>query len=418
MQEHGKETDLMLHTATGAILVLNAGSSSVKFALFSEGGVHASRLVSGELEGIGEKPRLIARGEKAEILVDQELTPDARENAHDTAIKALIAWLEAHLGLETLRAVGHRVVHGGPDFVSPVLIDDDVLARLDKMTSFAPLHQPGCLAPIHALQRIYPDLPQIACFDTAFHRTMPAVAQNLPLPCSYAEKGIRRYGFHGLSYEHIARYLGSKHHNLARARVLAAHIGNGASLCALRHGVSIDTTMGFSVLDGLVMGTRTGAIDPGVLLYMLREEQLSPQEIENLLYHKSGLLGVSGRAGDMRTLREHPYDPAVRMALDLAVYRFVQQAGGMIAALQGLDGIVFTGGIGEHDAQFRRDVCAHLAWLGVTIDVAANAVHRPLISAPESTVKVLVIPADEELSIHRHVLACIGDDAVSEPVRN
>ncbi|CAI9121382.1 acetate/propionate family kinase [Brytella acorum] len=397
----------MPQQVSGAILVLNAGSSSVKFALFADGGAQASRLVSGELEGIGERARLKAHDAQGQVLVDRDLAPGADDDAHDVAMKALMEWLETRIGLEAVLAVGHRVVHGGPDFVSPVLIDDEVFSQLEKLTSLSPLHQPACLGPVRALRRAYPALVQVACFDTAFHRTMPAVAQALPLAAAYARKGVRRYGFHGLSYEHIARCLSRNHRELAGARVLAAHVGNGASLCALRHGVSIETTMGFSVLDGLVMGTRTGAIDPGVLLYMLRQENMTPAAVEDVLYHQGGLLGVSGLSGDMRTLREHPHDPAVRMALDLAVYRFVQQAGMMISALQGLDGIVFTGGIGEHDAQFRRDVCAHLAWLGVTLDVAANAAHRSLISAPESAVKVLVIPADEEASIHRHVLACI-----------
>nr|WP_269142552.1 acetate/propionate family kinase [Acetobacter garciniae] len=397
-----------LAPVSGGILVLNAGSSGMKFAVFAAGGAKAERLVRGEVECLGERPRLQARDPQGRVLMEREFTLTPPEEIRASAVQILMDWLDTHADIGDIRAVGHRVVHGGPDFARPVLIDDATLMRLEDLTPLAPMHQPACLAPVHALRRARPALPQVACFDTAFHRTMPAVAQMLPLPHRYGAKGIRRYGFHGLSYEHIARSLNQPDRDWPGARIVAAHIGNGASLCALHHGVSMDTTMGFSVLDGLVMGTRSGTIDPGVLLYMLNEERLTPTEVEDILYHRAGLLGVSGRSGDMRVLRAHMHDPAVRMALDLAVYRFAQQVGAMVAVLDGVDGIVFTGGIGEHDAAFRRDVCTRLAWLGVALDGAANETHRPLVSTPDSAVQVHVIAADEEASIHRHVLACIA----------
>ncbi|GAN54871.1 acetate/propionate family kinase [Tanticharoenia sakaeratensis] len=393
------------------ILTFNAGSSSIKFAVFDATG---ARQTSGELQGIETQPVLVAKDGRGKTLADRRWTLEAGMDPHLAAIKAMMAWLDEHVGLAHLQAVGHRVVHGGPDFARPLLVTDTVLERLEALTPFAPLHQPACLGPIKALRTAYPDLPQIACFDTAFHRTLPPVARRLAVPRDYGARGVRRYGFHGLSYEQIARRLSRDAPDLARGRVLVAHVGNGASLCAMRAGASIGTTMGFSVLDGLVMGTRCGTLDPGVLLYMMREEKLSPERIEAILYHESGLRGVSGVSSDMRELRRQSDDPAVREALDLYVRRFQEQAGAMIATLQGIDGLVFTGGIGEHDAEFRRDVCAGLGWLGVILDVAANASHRPVISAPESAVAVRVIPADEEASIHRHALACLATRQAEE----
>ncbi|MFT9257822.1 MAG: acetate/propionate family kinase [Acetobacter sp.] len=391
------------------MLVLNVGSSSMKFAVFAPGGPQAPRLISGAVEGIGAQPHLHIRDPQGTMLTERLLEPADGAQTRANAVHLLMEWVETHPDLDMIRAVGHRVVHGGADFAGPVLVDSHVMQRLDALAPLAPMHQPACLEPIKALRLARPDLPQIACFDTAFHRTMPPVAQTLPLPARYGAKGVRRYGFHGLSYEHIARTLAQPGGTHDGTRVVAAHIGNGASLCALHHGVSIDTTMGFSVLDGLVMGTRTGTIDPGVLLYMLNEEGMTPAAVADLLYHHGGLLGVSGRSGDMRFLRDHARDPAVRAALDLAAYRFVQQAGAMIMALEGVDSLVFTGGIGQHDATFRHDVCTRLGWLGLVLDNAANAAHRPLVSAPHSAVGVHVIPADEEASIHRHVLACIDE---------
>ncbi|RFD20855.1 acetate/propionate family kinase [Komagataeibacter melaceti] len=407
---------------TRAVLALNAGSSSLKFALFSiEKGETATapshRIASGELEGIGTHPHFIAHDASGHVLVDERwdpAVPDATgkvsaDTAHHGPMATLMEWVGKQLGDVDLMAVGHRVVHGGPEFIAPVRITPDILARLTALTPFAPLHQPGSLAPIRALLAQYPDLPQVACFDTGFHHTLPPVAQAQALPRDYAARGVRRYGFHGLSYEYIASALRSCAPRLAEGRTIVAHIGSGGSLCALRGGRSIDTTMGFSVLDGLVMGTRCGHLDPGVILYMLKEEGLGAAEIENILYHRSGLLGVSGMSADMRDLHaKAATSPEVTQALDLFVYRFTQQAGAMMAALEGLDGLVFTAGIGENDAIIRAAICARLAWAGVRIDAQANATHQGVISTPDSAVEVRVIPTDEETTIRRHVLMCLA----------
>ena len=403
---------------TRAVLALNAGSSSLKFALFAiEKGDTASspsrRIASGELEGIGSHPHFVAHDATGGVLVDETWAPvppgTPAEQAQHGPMATLMAWVGKQLGDVDLMAVGHRVVHGGPDFIAPVRITPGVLARLAALPPVAPLPQPGRLAPVRALLAQYPDLPQVACFDTGFHHTLPAVAQAQALPGDYAARGVRRYGFHGLSYEYIATCLRARAPHLAQGRAIVAHIGSGGSLCALQAGRSVDTTMGFSVLDGLVMGTRCGHLDPGVILYMLREEGLGVAEIENILYHRSGLLGVSGLSADMRDLHAHAgTSPAVTQALDLFVYRFAQQAGGMMAALQGLDGLVFTAGIGEHDATIRAAVCARLEWAGIRIDAQANAAHREIISTPHSAVEVRVIPTDEETTIRRHVLMCLG----------
>ncbi|ARW17349.1 Acetate kinase [Komagataeibacter europaeus] len=321
---------------TRAVLALNAGSSSLKFALFAiEPGETAAspshRIASGELEGIGIHPHFVAHDASGQVLVDEKWTPVAEgagDAAHHGPMATLMEWVGKQLGGVDLMAVGHRVVHGGPEFIAPVRVTPDVLTRLAALTPFAPLHQPGSLAPIRALLAQHPDLPQVACFDTGFHHTMPPVAQAQALPRDYASRGVRRYGFHGLSYEYIASVLRARAPHLGQGRTIVAHIGSGGSLCALQAGRSIDTTMGFSVLDGLVMGTRCGHLDPGVILYMLKEEGLGAAEIENILYHRSGLLGVSGVSADMRDLHARAgISPEVTQALDLFVYRFAQQAG-------------------------------------------------------------------------------------------
>ena len=404
---------------TRAVLALNAGSSSLKFALFSiekgEGATAPShRIASGELEGIGTHPHFIAHDASGHTLVDERWDPatttgQAGDDAHHGPMATLMDWVGRQLGDVDLMAVGHRVVHGGPEFIAPVRITPDILDRLTALTPFAPLHQPGSLAPIRALLAQKPDLPQVACFDTGFHHTMPAVAQAQALPREYAARGVRRYGFHGLSYEYIASALHDCAPRLSEGRTIVAHIGSGGSLCAMRGGRSVDTTMGFSVLDGLVMGTRCGHLDPGVILYMLREEGLGAAEIENILYHRSGLLGVSGVSADMRDLHARAaISPEVTQALDLFTYRFAQEAGAMMAALQGLDGLVFTAGIGENDAVIRAAICARLEWAGIRLDAQANAAHRDIISTPDSAVEVRVIPTDEETTIRRHVLMCLA----------
>lgn len=403
---------------TRAVLALNAGSSSLKFALFSiekgEGATAPShRIASGELEGIGTHPHFSAHDASGHTLVDERWAPattgQTGDDAHHGPIATLMEWVGRQLGDVDLMAVGHRVVHGGPEFIAPVRITPDILDRLTALTPFAPLHQPGSLAPIRALLAQKPDLPQVACFDTGFHHTMPAVAQTQALPREYAARGVRRYGFHGLSYEYIASALHDCAPRLSEGRTIVAHIGSGGSLCAMRGGRSVDTTMGFSVLDGLVMGTRCGHLDPGVILYMLREEGLGAAEIENILYHRSGLLGVSGVSSDMRDLHARAaISPEVTQALDLFTYRFAQEAGAMMAALQGLDGLVFTAGIGENDAIIRAAICARLEWAGIRLDAQANAAHRDIISTPDSAVEVRVIPTDEETTIRRHVLMCLA----------
>ena len=403
---------------TRAVLALNAGSSSLKFALFSiekgEGATAPShRIASGELEGIGTHPHFSAHDASGHTLVDERWDPattgQTGDDAHHGPIATLMEWVGRQLGDVDLMAVGHRVVHGGPEFIAPVRITPDILDRLTALTPFAPLHQPGSLAPIRALLAQKPDLPQVACFDTGFHHTMPAVAQTQALPRDYAARGVRRYGFHGLSYEYIASALHDCAPRLSEGRTIVAHIGSGGSLCAMRGGRSVDTTMGFSVLDGLVMGTRCGHLDPGVILYMLREEGLGAAEIENILYHRSGLLGVSGVSSDMRDLHARAaISPEVTQALDLFTYRFAQEAGAMMAALQGLDGLVFTAGIGENDAIIRAAICARLEWAGIRLDAQANAAHRDIISTPDSAVEVRVIPTDEETTIRRHVLMCLA----------
>ncbi|MBB2203230.1 acetate/propionate family kinase [Gluconacetobacter tumulisoli] len=405
-----------------AVLALNAGSSSVKFALFhqddaGQGGGTARRIASGELEGITTHPHFRAVDADGHVLVERTWpAPDPAAadsadgtDAHHGPVGSLIDWVTSHLGDVPLAGVGHRVVHGGPDFIQPVRITPDIVTRLEALTPFAPLHQPASLGPIRALATLRPDLAQVACFDTAFHHTMPAVATRLALPRAYGQRGVRRYGFHGLSYEYIASCLPDLAPRLAAGRTVVAHLGNGASLCALHGGRSVETTMGFSVLDGLVMGTRCGQIDPGVILYMLRAEGLDAAGIEDVLYRHSGLLGVSDASSDMRDLQERARgDAQAREALDLFAYRLVQQVGAMAAVLDGLDGLVFTAGIGEHDAAVRATACARLSWLGIRLDESANAAHAAVISTPDSAVEVRVIPTDEESMIRRHVADCLA----------
>jgi acetate kinase len=364
-------------TAEAAIVALNAGSSSLKY------GIYAARV----------EPRPIARG----------------EIGHDTAgdAEALIAEIDKRLDGRPLAAVGHRIVHGGPDFVAPVRLTGEIIAALDALTPWAPLHQPLCLAPVKKLAAARPDLPQIACFDTAFHHNLRPPVSRYAIPLEYEAKGIRRYGFHGLSYEHIARRLGEISPHLAARKTIVAHLGSGASLCAIQDGISVDTTMGFSVLDGLVMATRPGAIDPGVLLYLLKEEGLTPQQLEDLLYHKSGLRGVSGLSGDMRELLASTA-PDARAAIDLYTFRIAREVAALTNSLDGLDLLVFTGGVGEHAAPIRAAVASRLRWLGLEIDAAANAAAAERIDVPQSAVEVRIIPADEELAIVRHVMAVLG----------
>ncbi|WP_026304114.1 acetate/propionate family kinase [Kaistia granuli] len=390
-----------------AILTLNAGSSSLKFALFRvEGPDRLELSLRGEIEMIATRPHFLARDAGGAVLADHNW-PDAA-GASQPLFEMVVGWTEAHLGADRLMAVGHRVVHGGPNHAKPERVTPALLAALDRITPLAPLHQPQNLAPIRAIAAARPELPQVACFDTAFHHTMPDVASRFALPREYEAMAVRRYGFHGLSYESIARRLPDVAPALAHGRVIVAHLGNGASLCALHQGRSIDTTMGFSALDGLVMGTRPGTLDPGVILYLLQERGMTVGEVEDLLYRRSGLLGVSGGiASDMRTLLVSA-DIRAAEAVELFTYRIAREAGGLASSLGGLDGIVFTAGIGEHAPPVRAAVCERLEWLGAVLDPAANARGDAVISAPQSRIEIRVIPTDEERMIARHTQVAIG----------
>ena len=394
---------------TGSILTLNAGSSSLKFALFDAAARTAA--VRGEIEGLGDAPHLLARDAGGAVLAEQRW-PKGQEHPFATVLEALLAFADAHLGRDGLGAVGHRVVHGGAEHVAPERVTAALLAALDGLTPLDPLHMPHNIAPMRAVAAARPSLPQVACFDTAFHHTLPPVAQRLALPRAVSALGVRRYGFHGLSYEYIASRLPVVSPGLAAGRVIVAHLGAGASLCALMAGRSIETTTGFSALDGLVMATRCGSIDPGVILY-LGQQGRSFAEIEDMLYRRSGLLGVSGLSGDVRVLLGSA-DPHAQEALELFSYRIATQAGALASALGGLDGLVFTAGIGEHAAPVRAAACARLAWLGVRLDEAANAAGAGLISTRDSRVEVRVIATDEEAMIARHTRSTVGADAGRE----
>jgi len=386
-----------------AILTLNAGSSSLKIGLFRV--VRAGQLelaVRAEVEELATTPRFLARSATGAVL--EQLNWPRTAGNFSLLAEQVVAWAARHLGTDRLRAVGHRIVHGSSAHVSPELVTPHLIAVLDRMIPLAPLHLPQNLAPIRAIAAAYPELPQVACFDTAFHHGMPPVATRFALPAKYEAEGVRRFGFHGLSYEYIVGRLRDVSPRLADGRVIVAHLGNGASLCAMRSGRSIDTTMGFSVLDGLVMGTRPGTLDAGVVLYLQRHYRMSVDDVENLLYRRSGLLGVSGGIGsDMRTLLASP-EPAARAAVELFVYRIAREAGGLASSLGGLDGIVFTGGIGEHSVPIRAAVAERLAWLGTKLDDPANADNRALLSTIDSRVEVRIIPTDEETMIASHTL--------------
>ena len=387
-----------------AVLSLNAGSSSIKFALFEIDTADPRRVAHGQIEKIGEAPHFIAFSATGVTLADR-LWPAAPRFAD--LLDVLLDWVTHHLGADRLVAVGHRVVHGGRTFDRAVRTDDAVLQALDRLTPLAPLHQPHNLAPIRAIASLRPGLPQVACFDTSFHHGLAPVVTRFALPREYEDAGIRRYGFHGLSYEFIARRLRMLNPALAAGRVIAAHLGNGASLCAMQDGRSVDTTMGFTALDGLMMGTRCGTIDPGVILHLERQMGMRPADVEEMLYHRAGLLGVSGIASDMRTLLASP-DPRAREALELFVFRIAREAGALISTLGGLDALVFTAGIGEHAPEIRSAVATRLAWLDLSLDAEANIGGIGRISHASSRVAVLVVPTDEEAMIAHHTLDVVG----------
>jgi acetate kinase len=385
----------------GAILVLNAGSSSLKFSLFGVAGDELALEVRGRVEGLYTQARFVATDASGRSLAAREWDQGARLG-HDGAVEHVRDFLGDALRGGRLIGVGHRVVHGGPAYAQPVRLDAGVLGALERLIPLAPLHQPHALAPVKALLARAPDLPQVACFDTAFHRTNPDVAQRFALPEGLHEAGVRRYGFHGLSFEYIASARPRVDAGAAAGRTIVLHLGNGSSLCALAAGRSVASTMGFTPVDGLPMGTRSGTLDPGVLLYLMDERQLDARGIERLIYHESGLLGVSGLSSDMRTLLESP-DPRARVAVDLFVYRVRREVGSLAGALRGLDALVFTAGIGENSATIRERVCLDASWLGLTLDAAANRAGGPRLSATDSRVRAWMIPTDEELMIARHV---------------
>lgn len=389
------------------ILVVNAGSSSLKFQVFAAGpGGRPARLIKGQLEGVGTHPQLRADTGEGQRLIDRTYAP-AEVGDLPAALHAAAAWLRETQRLEPV-AVGHRVVHGGPDYDRPVLVDHVVLTALERYVSLAPLHQPNNLAPIRALLTRFPALPQVACFDTAFHRGHSPVADHFAIPERFYAEGVRRYGFHGLSYEYVAERLQLVAPAVAKRRVIVAHLGSGASMCALLDGRSVESTMGFTALDGLPMGTRPGQIDPGVLLYLLGEKAMPPAALQDLLYRDSGLKGLSGISNDMRELQASS-DPRAQFAVDYFVYRAALNAGMLAAALGGLDAFVFTAGIGEHSAPVRERIAQKLAWLGAVLDPAANDAHETLISRPDSRVRLYVVPTDEELMIARHTLALLPE---------
>jgi acetate kinase len=385
-------------------LVLNAGSSSLKFCVFGRPPGESWHLEArGQVEGIGTSPRLSVKNAIGESMANQDVqAADGPE-----ALAALAAWLRSKFGGSRVLGVGHRVVHGGARFNGPTILNAEVLRELYQLVPLAPLHQPHNLAAIEAVSERLPGIPQVACFDTSFHRGQPAVAELIPLPRELRRQGLQRYGFHGLSYEYVASVLPQVAPEIARGRVIIAHLGSGASLCALKDGKSVDSTLGFTALDGLCMGTRPGSIDPGVVLHLFQGLNLSAKEVETLLYKKSGLLGISEISNDMRDLLGRS-EPFARLAVDYFVYRVAKEIGALTAALGGLDGLVFTAGIGENAPEIRERICAASAWLGLELDEGANSRGLPKISTDRSNPSVWVIPTNEELMIARHTGALLG----------
>jgi acetate kinase len=389
-----------------AIVVLNAGSSSIKFSLFLARGADLELDVRGQIEGIYTAPRFVAKGRDGATRSEKSWG-EGTKLGHDASLRHLLEFLKQELADDRLVGVGHRVVHGALDYREPVRLDAAVLAKLEKFIPLAPLHQPHNLAPIRALLGNAPELPQVACFDTSFHRTNPDIAQRFALPSELHDAGVRRYGFHGLSYEYVAAVLPQHDAAAAAGKTVVLHLGNGASMCALEGGKSVASTMGFTAVDGLPMGTRTGALDPGVILYLMDSRGMDARAVEKLIYSQSGLLGVSGISSDMRTLLASD-DPRAKLAIDLYCYRIRREMGSLAAALGGLDALVFTAGIGENSPAIRERVCRDAAWLGVALDSPANAKGGPRINAAGSRVAAWAIPTNEELMIARHTRRVLG----------
>ena len=388
-------------------LVLNAGSSSLKFSVYRRPPVEHWRLESqGQIEGIGSAPRMSAKDGTGARLTDGALDASVRDGR--TAIESLANWLRTHYGGSRVLGVGHRVVHGGPRFAAPTIVTPEVLDQLRRLIPLAPLHQPHNLAAIDAVTERLPDVPQVACFDTSFHRGQPDVATLIPLPREVRDSGVQRYGFHGLSYEYIASVLPQVAPEIADGRVIVAHLGSGASMCAMKRGKSVDSTLGFTALDGLCMGTRPGTVDPGAILHLFQTLELSAKDVESMLYKKSGLLGISETSNDMRDLIASA-EPAARLAVDYFVYQAAKQIGALAAALGGVDGLVFTAGIGENSAEIRKRICDASAWLGVALDDEANASRGARrISRSRAPVSAWVIPTNEEMMIARHTGTLLG----------
>ena len=383
-----------------AIVVVNAGSSSIKFSLFAQAPGRLDLVARGQAEGLYTSPRFVAKNDRGDV-VDEKAWGDGVELGHGGALDHLIAFLRTRRSDYRLAGVGHRVVHGGLEYAKPVRVDRALVAALEKYVPLAPLHQPHNLAPIRLLLERLPELPQVACFDTAFHRDQPRVAQAFALPKFITDRGVIRYGFHGLSYEYIAQVLPKHDARLANGKVVVLHLGNGSSMCAIAGSRSVASTMGFTAADGLPMGTRCGNLDPGVVLYLMDELRMDARAIEKLIYQQSGLLGVSGMSSDMRTLQTST-EPGAKAAIDLYVYRIGRELGSLAAALGGLEAIVFTAGIGENSASLRERVCRDAGWLGVDLDAEANVRHAARISTASSRVSAWMIPTNEELMIARH----------------
>ncbi len=383
------------------IIVLNAGSSSLKFTIYSAHGEKPGVIYDGQFEGILTETRFKAKDGVGKV-VEEKKWPAGSPLDHEGAIDALFAWGRGVLSSsDHIVAVGHRVVHGGLEYTRPTVVNDHILGDLEKFVPLAPLHQPHNLSAIRVIRKNNPDLPQVACFDTSFHTSIPAVGQAFALPRKYSEQGVRRYGFHGLSYEYIASVLPGVDPEAAKGRTIVAHLGNGASMCAMKELKSSACTLGFTAVEGLMMGTRCGTLDPGVMLYLMDECGMNARDLEKLIYKESGLLGVSGISSDMRTLLEST-DPRAAEAVELFVYRITRELGSLAAALGGLDALVFTGGIGENAAPIRERVCRAAEWLGLEFDEKANAAREPRISRVGSRVRAWVIPTDEELMIALH----------------
>ena len=387
------------------IAVLNAGSSSLKFSVFGVGETLTLN-VRGQVEGIGTAPRFVAKDPSGAVVAEQSWGgSDAID--HAGAVEHLFSYLATDLKRGKLLAVGHRVVHGGTRYGAPVRVDAAVIDALAELVPLAPLHQPHNLTPIRAIAARMPALPQVACFDTAFHHDQPPLAQAFALPPEITGQGVRRYGFHGLSYEYVAGAMRTLDMRAAAGRVVVAHLGNGASMCAMADGRSVASTMGFTALDGLVMGTRSGTIDPGVMIWLMDQMGMGPRDLERLLYHRSGLLGVSGISSDMRTLLASG-EPRAKLAIELFCYRAGRELGSLAAALGGLDALVFTGGIGEHAAPIRAAIVRGACWLGLALDAGANAAGKRRITSDTSRVPAYVVPTDEELMIARHVRSALA----------